>query len=156
VIDSTGNAPNANSSKLDSLLDRPRSERVREYRYRFGQALVFGLPVIGLQYFGPRLGGSPTENARWVGLLQALLAGWVMYVGAAGMLVEGILRLKLRRRASGDLIASTIAIAMYLAGAISQLAIMLRGRAVIPPAFHVAVAIIALWTAIQWWRLREV
>src|SRR5687767_3056847 len=72
---------------LQSLLDRPVSERLRESKYRFAQSVVFGLPVLALQWFGYRLGG--TEADRWIGLLQLLLAGWIMYVGAAGLLFEG-------------------------------------------------------------------
>src|SRR5688572_5630049 len=82
------------SDNLETMLSRPLDQRVREHKYRFAQAAVFGLPVLGLQYFGHKLGGP--EAGKWVGLLQALLAGWVMYVGAAGMLFEGILLLRRR------------------------------------------------------------
>src|SRR5271156_1761343 len=74
-----------------ALLDRPRADRAREFRYRLGQAVVFGLPVIALEQFGHHLGGP--ESDRWVGILEALLAGWVVYVGAAGLAFEGIVRL---------------------------------------------------------------
>src|SRR4051812_47121983 len=73
--------------RLGDLLRRPASERAREYRYRFGQSLVFGLPVVILQLWGLGLGGP--EAAKWVGVFQALLAGWVIYVAAAGMFFEG-------------------------------------------------------------------
>ena len=77
---------------LEQLLARPADQRLREYKYRCAQAIVFGLPVIGLQYLGPSIGGP--EAPRWVAILQAALAGWVVYIGAAGMLFEGLLVLR--------------------------------------------------------------
>ena len=68
-------------SRLTALLARDDDQRLREYKYRFSQAAVFGLPVLALQGWGRSLGGP--ESERWVGVLQALLAGWVVYVGAA-------------------------------------------------------------------------
>ena len=79
--------------ELAAILNRPASERLREYKYRFAQSTVFGLPVIALHYLGPTLGGP--EAGRWSGLFQLLLTGWVMYVGVVGMLIEGILRRRL-------------------------------------------------------------
>src|SRR5687768_5282994 len=79
----------ATAQPLHQLLARPVSERAREYRYRFGQAVVFGLPVVALELWGRGLGGR--EAGRWVGVLQALLSGWVVYVAATGMLFEGLL-----------------------------------------------------------------
>ena len=104
------------TSELAKVLNRPRSERLREYKYRFAQSAVFGLPVIALHFFGPSLGGP--EAGRWVGLLQLLLAGWVMYVGAMGMLVEAILR----RKITADGVVAMLAIGLYLvsAGAVSS------------------------------------
>ena len=96
---------------LDAMLARPLDQRIREYKYRFAQAVVFGLPVVALQLFGDRLGGP--ESGKWVALFQAILAGWVMYVGAAGMLFEGILLL--RRRITFDFVVAVLAIGLYLA-----------------------------------------
>src|SRR4051812_28011999 len=90
------------AAPLRELLTRPPTERAREYRFRFGQSIVFGLPVVVLQFWGTGLGGR--EAAKWVGIFQALLAGWVVYVSAAGMLFEGILLLP--RRVSADLICA--------------------------------------------------
>src|SRR5437867_3364487 len=88
------------TSDLQSVLSRPPQERQREHRYRFAQTLIFGLPVLALQWFGRRLGGE--EQDRWIGLLQALLTGWIVYVGAAGLAFEGLLLL--RRRVTGALL----------------------------------------------------
>src|SRR5215212_4637806 len=92
---------------LQALLDRPAEQRLREYKYRFAQAVVFGLPVIGLECFGYALGGRDAE--RWVGFLEALLASWVVYVGAAGMLFEGLVG----RRITADLAVSVSAVGLY-------------------------------------------
>ena len=64
---------------------------MREFQYRFAQATVFGLPVIALQICGPSLGGA--DAPRWVAILQILLCGWIVYVGAAGILFEGAILL---------------------------------------------------------------
>ena len=125
------------------LLHRPPDQRRREYQYRFAQSVVFGLPVLALQHFGHRLGGA--EADRWVAILQALLAGWVMYVGGAGMLFESLVWL-FRRRFTADLLPSAAAAALYLL-TFYRLA---TGR---PPGFHWSVLLIAAWTGLCWWRL---
>src|SRR5450432_15180 len=99
-------------SPLRLALARPRDQRCREYKYRCAQAIIFGLPVVALQYFGKSLGVTPQESSRWIAILQALLAGWVTYVAAAGMLFEGIILLPQKFRA--DLLVAAIAIAFYL------------------------------------------
>ena len=76
------------SARLDELLTRGDEQRLREFKYRFGQSAVFGIPVVALQLWGAKLG--PADSERWVSLLQAILCGWVVYVNL-GMLVEGLL-----------------------------------------------------------------
>lgn len=134
------------------MLDRPAEQRAREYQYRFAQALVFGLPVIALQVFGRRLGGQ--EADRWVAVFQAVLAGWVVYVGAAGMLFEGLLWL-VRRRVTADLLPSLAVVALYVAGLVRAGAPLLsNGRTAFPPGpFHWAVLILIPWVGIRWWWL---
>ena len=72
----------AEPPNLQQLIDRPKSERLREYRYRFAQTAVFGLPVIALALWGPVLG--PTDWSRWASVIQALLTGWILYVAIFG------------------------------------------------------------------------
>src|SRR3954471_24566181 len=90
--------PQAEIQNANSLLSRPPEQRRMEFRYRFAQSVVFGLPVLALQRYGGALG--PTDSERWVSLLSALLAGWVLYVNL-GMLVEGLITLR-DRGVSGD------------------------------------------------------
>jgi cation transport ATPase len=131
---------------LEQLLARPLEHRLREYKYRCAQALVFGLPVVALQYVGTALGGP--EAPRYVAVLQALLAGWVMYVGAAGMLVEGWIVIH-RRGLTIDFCVAFAAIALYVFSLVAAAHVVATGRGV-PPAFHVSVVILAIWTGIRW------
>lgn len=144
---------------LASLLDRAPEQRKREYQYRFAQSLVFGLPVFALEGFGRSLGGL--EADRWVAVLEALLAGWVLYVGAAGMLFEGVLRLR-RRQITADLLPATVAALLYVA-TVARVAFHVigarGGRIMVHPDrtfpdlwFHWAVAVLILWTGLRWWR----
>jgi hypothetical protein len=151
--------PTAPPDPLDAinrLLARPLADRVREHKYRFAQSVVFGLPVVALQLFGGRLGG--VSSGTWVGLLQALLAGWVMYVGAAAMLFESVLLLR-RGRPTADGLVAFLAIALYGAGFAAWLGIVLgaappvaeRARALGLMAW--AAVLTATWTGARWWWL---
>ena len=139
-------------SILTQLLDRPVVERKKENRYRLGQSLVFGLPVVALQIWGPKLGGS--ESARWVAVMQALLSGWILNVAAVGMLVEGILQL-VRRRLTGGLAASLAAIGMYIYSCVSMIYVPFTGRPGFEPLlFHWSVVVMIAWSGCGWLVLR--
>jgi hypothetical protein len=142
-------SPHTSAGDFTDLLHRPADQRRREHQYRFGQAVVFGLPVLGLQWFGHSLGGP--ESERWVAILQALLAGWVIYVGAMGMLFESVVWLT-RRRFTTDLVPSAVAAGLYLASLVRLAVYVLRGAAgAFPrPWFHWAVALLIAWTALRW------
>src|SRR5687767_8481385 len=127
----------------DSL---PLHERIRQYKYRFAQSLVFGLPVIALELWGRALGGR--EADRWVLFLQALLAGWVMYVGAAGMLVGGLLALP---KLAPDLPVAAATIACYLTALASFAVPTLRPWSL----FTCSVVLVITWSGFQWWRLHS-
>ena len=144
--------PDSESSpEIRAVLNRPATERLREYKYRFAQSTVFGLPVIALHYFGPSLGGP--EAGRWAGMLQMLLAGWVMYVGAMGMLVEGIML----RKATADAIVALLAIGLYLASAIGVVSLFATAKpSAIPGMFHAAVILVITWSGIQWCRYSRI
>jgi len=127
------------------------SERLREYKYRFSQSIVFGLPVIALQLYGRALG--PTDSERWVSLLQALLAGWVLYVNL-GMLFDGILRLP-ARRITGDFVIAATALLLYVYSLISAAHGIVTTRLLFRPLlFHVCVIALAAWSGWRWWRMR--
>jgi cation transport ATPase len=137
---------------VDDLLARPDEQRLREYKYRFSQSVVFGLPVIALQYFGRRLG--PIDADRWVSLLQALLAGWVVYVNL-GMLFEGMLLLRQRvhGRMTADLFVAGAALLIYIVSLVSAVRGIVASRLWYALAFHACVLILAAWTGVRWWQL---
>jgi cation transport ATPase len=158
VIETTVTAPPDSSladrnARLEHLLARPAEQRLREYKYRFSQSVVFGLPVVALQLYGRTLG--PADSERWVSLLQALLAGWVLYVNL-GMLFEGILLLPATRRVSGDLAVASCAVALYAYSLISAAHGVVTSRLLYRPLmFHACVLVLATWTAVQWRRRRR-
>ncbi len=106
---------------------------------------------MGLQLFGRSLGGSPAEAQRWVALLQALLSGWIVYVAATGLLIEGLL---FPRKFTADLSIAIVATLLFLASFLATLAITFRGVApAFSPRFHWVVLLLALWCGLRWWML---
>jgi hypothetical protein len=139
-------------TSVQSLLSRPTEQRAREFKYRFAQAVIFGLPVLGLQWFGHLLGGGAEEARRWTAVLQALLTGWVMYVAAAGMLAEGILLIG--RRLSLDLPIAAVSILLYLVSLVSAVGVLVQGEPYSGPIlFHAIVILLAGWCGGRWWQL---
>jgi cation transport ATPase len=142
------------ATRIAALLNRPVQQRVLEFKYRFAQAVIFGLPVLVLQYFGRSLGGSPVESSRWTGLLQAILAGWVTYVAAMGMVVEGLMILP--KRFTFDLPIALAAILLYVYSAISVVGVFIRGQPFYQPMlFHWSVIILASWCGTRWAWMRR-
>jgi cation transport ATPase len=137
------------SIRIQSLLQRPLDQRVREFKYRFAQSVVFGLPVLALQRFGSALGW--VEADRWVGVLQMLLAGWVVYVAAAGLLFEGILLLP--GKISADLFVAVGAVAFYLFSVVGVMQILLQAKSWHEPMFHVSILLLIPWSGLRWWQL---
>ena len=133
------------------LLNRPPSERIREYKYRFAQSTVFGLPVLVLHFYGPSLGGN--ESSRWIGFLQILLAGWIVYVGILAMVVEAIMR----KRITVDSIFAGVALAGYGLAGIAFISLLVTFRPIhLMWGFPMAVLIAMLWNGIRWkWMVRR-
>jgi len=100
---------------------------------------------VALQIWGSGLGGR--EAGKWVGVFQALLAGWVIYVAAAGMLFEGVFLLP--RRLSADLVCALITVAIYLLSSL-RLVHVLSGGGTARPMFHFVVLIMATWSGVRW------
>src|SRR3954454_63989 len=124
---------------ISALLTRPAEQRAREFKYRCAQSMVFGVPVLALQWIGPRLGG--TEAARWIAILQALLCGWIVYVAAAGMLFEGLVARSSRFIA--DMVVGFLATSMFLFSAVCVIPIFIVGRLLPAPLlFHVVVLLL--------------
>ena len=95
--------------------------------------------------------GGP-ESPRWIAVLQALLSGWILYVAAAGMVVEAILLPTLNR--VPDAIVGSVAICLYLFSLVCVVPIFITGRMLGGPIlFHCAVLLLGGWTALRWWQL---
>ena len=134
---------------VEQVLARPPGERVREFKYRFAQSLVFGLPVLALHWLGPTLGGA--EAPRWTGLFQTLLAGWVMYVAAAGMIFEGALLLVRRKVVTPDAVVAAIAVTLYGVGVVAWAMPLVPGaEARLPMPFHYSVILLIAWCGWRW------
>ncbi|CAN5329396.1 hypothetical protein BH09PLA1_BH09PLA1_13470 [soil metagenome] len=134
------------------MLSRPLDQRIREQKYRCAQSLVFGLPVIALQYFGHKLGG--TESALAVTIMQIVLTGWILVAGATGMISEGIVLIAARKKLSADLLVALLAVAIFLYSCAASASALLGGRS-FPRGFHIVVMIIAGWSALRWLSLRR-
>jgi hypothetical protein len=138
---------------LSDLVNRPRAVRFKEFKYRCAQSLIFGLPVLALQYFGPRLGGP--EAPRWIGVLQALLSGWILYIAAAGMLLEGLIAPS--RRTLPDMLVGVVATLLYLVSLFLVLPVFLTGRPLHHAlAFHWMVVLLMFWSLIRTMQLSGV
>ena len=134
---------------VDQVLARPAGERAREFKYRFAQSVVFGLPVLALHWLGPALGGA--EAPRWTGLFQTLLAGWVIYVAATGMIFEGAILLARRLRITLDFIVATVATTLYVVTVVAWAMLLVRRDASrVPTLFHHAVILLAAWCGARW------
>ena len=136
-------------ASVEQVLARPPGERVREFKYRFAQSLVFGLPVLALHWLGPALGG--TEAPRWTGLFQTLLAGWVIYVAAAGMIFEGALLLVRRKVLTPDAVVASIAVALYGLGVVAWAMLLIPGvTSRWPMPFHYSIMLLIAWCGLRW------
>jgi cation transport ATPase len=139
----------SSSDPVTALLSRPIGERQREFRYRFAQAVIFGLPVIALQYFGNSLGGE--DSPRWVGLLQGLLTGWVCYVGAAGVLFEGGVVLARMRRLTIDALVAAGVFLIFLWSVLAWITWLVpHAPRHVPMRYHWCVAILVVWSGVRW------
>jgi cation transport ATPase len=138
------------NSSIQSILNRPISERIREHKYRFAQCMVFGLPVIALYLFGPRLGGP--ETGRWIGMLQLLLSGWCLYIGALPLLSEGAMLLAMGKFRT-DLLIGLAAVIVYVVGVVGWVLTLRGEQPPMPSTFSIVVVVLIVWSGAQWLRL---
>jgi cation transport ATPase len=152
--DATSPATPDAAGELRRLIHRSPVERCREFRYRVAQSLIFGLPVLGLQYLGPQLSPRPDEAARWVPLLQAILTCWICYIGALPMLVEGLLLVREKLRV--DLIVAALAIGACLYSLFLLLGVLIDRQTVYRSFFfHDVVIVLVAWNGVRWWWIRR-
>lgn len=108
--------------------------------------------MLALQAFGRGLGGP--ESARWVALFQALLTGWVVYVGAGGLLYDGIAALAGHGRVAASLLVGLVAAVLYLFSLWRSVATFASGAAP-HTCYHLVILLIAAWSGINWLRLAQ-
>ena len=135
---------------IDEVLSRPLDQRIREHKYRCAQSIVFGLPVIALQYFGHQLGGA--ESVRWITIMQIVLTGWILFVAATGMISEGVMVIVARRKITADFLVAIIATAVFLASCTAA-GVFFFGSKDWPRLFHIVVILLIVWTGARWARL---
>ena len=137
-------------SRVELLLARPDEQRLREYKYRCAQALIFGLPVMALEYFGRSLGAEYGQTlvcgtARLGGFPVGIVAnqhhrvrpadgplqfGGVLYVDSAEKVARFVMN------CNQDFLP------IIFTGHLG------RG----PILFHVVIALLATWTGARWWQ----
>jgi len=156
--------------RADNELPALREQMVREYRARFSQALVFGLPALALHYLGPMLtGGGGASNTSGGGgmaypwLLEMVLVGWSLWVAGLPILWQGFASL-IHLRATADLLTTMIVMLSFIPSAVGVVSLLftsvpwfglpyddagaaveLRG-----PAFHIAVMAVMIATFQRW------
>ena len=78
--------------------------------------------------------------------MQALLAGWILYVNL-GLLIEPVMR----RALSTDLLIIVAAIALFVWSATGVVHVLATGRYWPKPAlFWACIALLGTWNAIRW------
>ncbi len=161
--DRVGNTFRADNDK-DALGDRIR----REYKARLAQAIMFGLPVLALQYLAPMLastGGADARGMLFPWLFQMLLAGWLCYVAAWPILWQGAAAL-LNLRATGDTLTLLLVVGTFIPSAVGVLSLLVTetpwfgapgsaGFSDRGPAFHATMLIVTLAVTQRWLYYRQ-
>ncbi|MEX0777861.1 MAG: hypothetical protein WD042_19340 [Phycisphaeraceae bacterium] len=155
----------------ENSLETLRAAVTREYRMRFAQALVFGLPAIVLHYLAPLLaGGGDARSLPGAGpapeagsmfypwAMEMVLAAWTCFAGGIGWPVmwQGGLAI-LGRRGTGDMLTGAIVLAAFVPSAVGVLSLpfvnvpLFIGR---EPMFHAAVMAMIVALGQRWWAHR--
>ncbi len=157
--------------KPDNDLGLLRDQMKREYRARFAQSLVFGLPALVVHYLEPILaggGGRSAGSLAFPWLLQLVLVGWAIWVAALPIIWQGIWSL-IHLRPTADLLTTAIVLLAYIPSAFGVASMLFINEpwfgvaarhtgeeaASIPlagPAFHLAIMAVML-AACQRWRM---
>ncbi len=159
----------------DNDLPALREQITREYRVRFAQSLIFGLPALAVHYLGPMLasgGGQAAGSMAFPWLLELILVGWAIWVAALPIVWQGVWSL-IHLRPTADLFTTSIIAIAYLPSAwgvgsllfVDQPWFGTVGMAGVPgvpggseaasgggPAFHVAIMAVML-ASCQRWRM---
>lgn len=162
--------------RCDNELPALREQITREYRARFAQSLVFGLPALVVHYLGPMLasgGGQSAASMAMPWLLEGALVGWAIWVAALPIIWQGGCA-AIHFRATADLFTAALIALAYLpslAGTASLLFTSspwfglpgagdggagdaLERGAMAGPAFHIAI-MATMVASFQRWQLHR-
>ena len=99
--------------------DRDYARRLRVGRQAVITALMFGLPVIGLEIFGARLASSDPGGDVWWRVLQGVLCAMALYSPAGGPILVGGLRALIHRAPNMDLLITLGILAAFGSSAVA-------------------------------------
>lgn len=136
-----------------------REQMVYEYRTRFAQSLVFGMPAIVLHYLGPVLavgGGESAGNMLYPWLIQMVLVGWALWAGGLPILWQGVMS-AIHLRSTADLVTTVIVFVAFIPSLIGMIAVIFGNEPWFAnangdggPAFHVAIFAVMLALFQRW------
>lgn len=161
-------------SEFKPVNDLPalRDQMTREYRARFAQSLVFGLPALAVHYLGPMLasgGGQSAGSMAFPWLLEMVLVGWALWVAGLPLLWQGAWSL-IHLRPTADLLTTTIVMFAFVPSAVGVGSLLFIaepwfGSPTAPhsgtqplagPAFHIAILAVMIATGQRWLMHRQV
>lgn len=99
--------------------DREFGIRLRIGRQAVITALMYGLPVIGLELFGPSLASSSEGGHVWWRALQAVLCAMVLRSPAGGPIIAGGLRAVWLRTPNMDLLITLGVLTAFVSSAVA-------------------------------------
>ena len=141
---------------IDALLAQSSRSAVARIQISLRSSDHFWVASAGVVLVRRVLGWMrPRKRGDGRAVLQAMLAGWVTYVAAAGMVAEGILLLGRRFNVGPDCGCSA-AVLLYLVSLVSVLGVFIGGQPFYRPLlFHVEVILLAAWCGWRWWQLNR-
>jgi len=155
------------SFKPDNDLALLRDRMKLEYRGRFAQSLVFGLPALVVHYLESILasgGGQSASSLAFPWFLQMVLVGWAIWVAALPILWQGVWSL-IHLRPTADLLTTFIISLAFVPSAYGVMSLLFTGDpwfgVAVPavrghgftqggPAFHLAIMAVMLATCQRW------
>ncbi len=109
-----------NRRHRDHAIDeREFANRLRIGRQAVITALMYGLPVIGLELFGPALASSFTSGQVWWRVLQAVLCAMALYSPAGGPIIYGGLKAAIYRTPNMDLLITLGVLAAFVSSVVA-------------------------------------
>ena len=102
-----------------AIEQREFAKRLRIGRQAVITALMYGLPVMGLEFLGPRLASTAAGGDVWWRVLQGVLCGMLLYSPAGGPIVFGGLRAAWLRAPNMDSLIALGVLAAFVSSAVA-------------------------------------